>query len=112
MTGMNGYIYNEKQCVTDILNSNVGTAVVESVAVALVLSFQSAAINGTELDAPETDRFSRHSDASFSEQVLNEWSGIPAMTEIEAKIKPDGIGNNIRWESVVMRWTPLVEPAS
>jgi len=44
---------------------------VESIAEAPVLSFQPAGINGTELDAPETDRFSRHSDASFSEQALN-----------------------------------------
>ena len=29
MTGMNRYIYNEKQCVTGILNSNVGTAVID-----------------------------------------------------------------------------------
>ena len=68
---------------------------VESIAIASVVSLHAAGINGTELDAPETDRFSRHSDASFSEQVLN-----ITMTEIEAKIKPDGIGNNIRWESV------------
>ena len=43
----------------------------EGVPEAPVLSFQPAGINGTELDAPETDRFSRHSDASFSEQALN-----------------------------------------
>ena len=85
---------------------------VERVAVASVPPFQSACINGSELDTepapsaqrvlwvPEAYRFSGYSDASFGEQIFNEWSGIPAMTEIEAKTKPDSIGNNVRWESV------------
>jgi hypothetical protein len=38
---------------------------VEGVAVASVLSFQSACIDGTELDAPEAYRFSTDRDASF-----------------------------------------------
>ena len=29
---------------------------IEGIAIALVLSFQSAGVNGTEFDAPETDR--------------------------------------------------------
>jgi len=32
-----------------------------------VLSLQSARVNGTELDAPEADRLSTDSDASFCE---------------------------------------------
>ena len=55
MTGINGYIYIEKQRVTGILNSNVGTLVVEGIAVASVFAPQSACINGTELDAPKAD---------------------------------------------------------
>ena len=74
---------------------------------ASMLSLNSSGVQRAKLYAAETNCFVTDSDASFSEQVLN-----ITMTEIEAKIKPDGIGNNIRWESVVMRWTPLVEPAS
>jgi hypothetical protein len=37
-----------------------------------MLSFQATCINGTEFDAPETDRFSANSDASLSEQIFNE----------------------------------------
>jgi hypothetical protein len=54
-----------------------------------MLSFQATCINGTEFDAPETDRFSANSDASLSEQIFNEWSGIPAVTQIEAIVEPD-----------------------
>jgi hypothetical protein len=39
---------------------------VEGIAIATVLTFQSACINGAKLDAPETDSFSGYSNASFS----------------------------------------------
>ena len=38
---------------------------IEGVTVPSVLPFQSACINGTELDSPEADRFSGYSDASL-----------------------------------------------
>jgi hypothetical protein len=38
---------------------------VEGIAVASVLPLQSAGINGTELDAPETDRFPGDGDTSL-----------------------------------------------
>ena len=44
---------------------------VESVAVASVLSLQSACIDGSELDTPEADGFATNSDAPFSEKVFN-----------------------------------------
>ena len=40
---------------------------VEGVAVASVLTLQSACINGSELYAPETDRLSGYSDASLGQ---------------------------------------------
>ena len=43
----------------------------ESVAVAPMLSFQSACINGSELDTPEADCFAADCNASFSEQIFN-----------------------------------------
>jgi len=38
---------------------------VKSVTVTSVLSFQSPGIDGTKLDAPESDRFAGYSDASL-----------------------------------------------
>ncbi len=37
----------------------------KGIAIAPVFSFQSACINGTELDAPEADRFTADSDTAF-----------------------------------------------
>ena len=57
---------------------------IEGVAVASVLSFQSACIDSTEFDAPQADCFAGYSDATFSEQIFN----IP-MAKIEAIVEPD-----------------------
>ena len=38
----------------------------EGITIASVLSFQSACINGTELDTPQADRFAANRDAAFS----------------------------------------------
>ncbi|MCP4950600.1 MAG: hypothetical protein GY922_01965 [Proteobacteria bacterium] len=65
---------------------------VEGIAVASVLALQSAGINRSEFYAPETYRLSSDSDASFGEEVFD-----VAMTQIESVVKPDTIGNNIRW---------------
>jgi len=70
---------------------------VESVAVALVLSFQAAGINCSELDAPEADRFSGYSDTPFGEQVFD-----IAMAEIEPVVEPDGITDDVGWKSVAL----------
>jgi len=39
----------------------------ERVAIASVLSFQAAGVNGTEFETRKADRFSGYSDASFGE---------------------------------------------
>jgi hypothetical protein len=44
---------------------------VESIAVAPMPSFQAACINGTELDAPEADRFSADDDAPLCQKIFN-----------------------------------------
>ena len=67
----------------------------EGVTIAPVLSLQSAGINGSELDAPETDCLSADGDATFSQEIFN-----ISMTEIEAIVEPSGVGNDIGWESV------------
>jgi len=67
----------------------------ECIAEATVLSFQSAGINCTEFDAPEPDRFAGDSDASFGEKIFD-----ITMAEVESVVQPDGVGNDIRRESV------------
>jgi hypothetical protein len=68
---------------------------VEGIAVAPVLSLQAAGINGSELDTPETNRFSADGDAALSEQIFN-----ISVAEIEAIVKPNGVTNDVRRESV------------
>jgi hypothetical protein len=68
---------------------------VKGVAVASVLLLQSARITSPELDAPEAERFSGYSDASFSEQVFD-----ISVTEIESVVSPDRIADDVRRESV------------
>jgi hypothetical protein len=68
---------------------------VEGIAIASVFPFQSSSVKGTELDTPESDRLAADSDASFSEKIFY----IP-VTEIESKVEPDGIGNDVWWKSV------------
>ena len=77
VTGINGYIYNEKQCVTVIFNSNVGTAVIKGITVASVPSLQSPRVCDSKLDAPETNCFVTDYDPSLGEKIFNEWSDTP-----------------------------------
>lgn len=44
---------------------------VEGVTVAPMLSLQAAGIDGTKLDAPETDRFSSDDNTSLGEEILD-----------------------------------------
>jgi hypothetical protein len=41
------------------------------ITVALMRAFQSACINGTELDTPKPDRLSADGDATFREEIFN-----------------------------------------
>ena len=70
---------------------------VEGIAEAAVPPFQSACINGSELDTPEAYRFSGYSDASFGEQIFN-----IAMAEVETIVEPDSVADDVRWESVAL----------
>ncbi len=62
----------------------------ESVALPLVLSLQSACINGTEFYAPETDRFSGYCDASLAQQIFD-----IAEAQIETIVEPDCVTDDI-----------------
>jgi len=68
---------------------------VESVAVSSVLSRQSPRVYGAKLYAPEADCFSRHSDAPLRQEIFN-----IAAAKIESIVKPDGVADDIGWESV------------
>jgi hypothetical protein len=62
----------------------------EDSALTSVLSFQSACINGAELNIPETDGFSGYGDDTFSKDIFN-----IAAAGIEAIVEPDGVENDI-----------------
>ena len=68
---------------------------VKGVAVALMLSFQSARINGSELNAPQSDRFTANSDAPLGQDIFN-----ITVAEIESIVEPDSVGDDVRRESV------------
>ena len=65
---------------------------VEGISVATVLPLQSPGVQGTEFDTPEADRLTGYNNASLGEQIFD-----IAVTQIEAIVEPDSIGNDIRW---------------
>jgi hypothetical protein len=67
----------------------------EGVAESSVLSFQSADVYRPELNAPEADGLVGDSYASFGKQVFN-----IAMAEVKSVVQPDGVRNDIGWESM------------
>lgn len=70
---------------------------VESVAIASVFAFQSPDVHCAELDAPQADRFTGYSDASFCEQIFDI---AVAEVEVEAIVEPDCVTDDVGWESV------------
>ena len=69
----------------------------EGIAVASMPPFQSTCINGFELNAPKTDRFSGYSDTPFGEQVFD-----IAMAEVESIVEPDCITDNVGRDAVAL----------
>ena len=69
----------------------------QCIAVAPVLSFQSADVNGIKFDTPEQDSLAADDNDSFSKQIFNEWSGTPAMAEIEPIAQPDRVTDDVWW---------------
>jgi len=67
----------------------------EGITVTSVFPFQALYIFGTELDAPQPDGFVADDDSSLGQEVLD-----VSVTEIEAIVEPDSVGNDIWWESV------------
>jgi len=67
------------------------------VAVTLMLPLQSAGISGSEFDAPESDGLAADGYATLGKKIFD-----IAVAQIESKVEPDSIGNNVRWESVAL----------
>ena len=70
---------------------------VEDIAIAPMLSLESSRVQGTELDAPEPNRFASDCDSSLSQEIF-----YIAVTEVETEVEPDGIRNDIWRESVAL----------
>jgi hypothetical protein len=68
---------------------------VEGVTVAAMFPLQSPSVYGSEFDAPQPDGLSRYHDTALSQEILN-----IAVTQIESIVKPDGVADDIGWESV------------
>ena len=62
-----------------------------------MFTLQSAGINGSELDAPKADSFAADCDATFSEEIFD-----ISMAEIESIVEPDGIADDIEWQSAAL----------
>jgi hypothetical protein len=67
----------------------------EGITIASMFTLQSACINGTEFDTPEANRLAADGDIAFSQKVFD-----ISMTQIETTLEPDGVTDNIWWESV------------
>ena len=48
------------------------------------------------------DRLVSDDDPAFSQEIFDEWSGTPAVAQIEKVVELDGVGNDIGWESVAL----------
>jgi hypothetical protein len=59
--------------------------------------FQSAGVFGSELDAPESDGLVTDCDAALSEEIFD-----ISMAQVEPIVEPDGVGDDIRRESVAL----------
>ena len=70
---------------------------VEGIAVASVLPLQSPSVNSSELDAPQPDRLPGDENTPFSEQIFD-----ISVAQVESVVEPDGIADDVRWESVAL----------
>jgi hypothetical protein len=41
-------------------------------------------------------------DATFGEKILDEWSGTPAVAQVEPIVEPNGVADDIGWESMAL----------
>ena len=69
----------------------------EGVTVATMFPLQSSSVYGSELDAPQADSFVAYCDTAFRWEIFYEWSGTPAMAEVESVVEPNCIRDDIGW---------------
>ena len=67
----------------------------ECVAVASVLPFQSAGINGTEFDTPESDGFSADYDSALSQEIFD-----VSVTQVEPVVQLNRTADDVRRKSM------------
>lgn len=72
----------------------------EGVAVSFMLPSQSLGKLRAEFIAPKSNRFIADGDSSLSHQVFDEWSGTPAVTQVESVVEPDGVLDDF-WRKAV-----------
>ncbi len=61
----------------------------KGIAVTTMLRLQSSGIQCAELETPQPNFFIADSNAPLSKQIFDEWSGTPAVAEIESVVQPD-----------------------
>ena len=69
----------------------------ERITVTAMPPLQSFRVESTEFDAPQSDGFVADSYTAFSQKVFD-----ITVAEIESVIEPDGVGDDIGWESVTL----------
>ena len=62
-----------------------------------MISLQPLSVYSSKFYTPQANRFTADGDASLSEQILD-----ISMAEIESVVEPNGVGNDIGWESVAL----------
>ncbi|MFT4873377.1 hypothetical protein [Congregibacter sp.] len=70
---------------------------VEGVAIRPMVSLQPTGVQRSEFDAPQADGLAADNDASLGLQVFN-----VSMAKVETIVEPDGVGNDVWWESVAL----------
>ena len=68
---------------------------IKCIAIPLMPTLQPLRVDRAKLDAPKTNRFPSHDDASLSQEILD-----ITMAQVEAIVEPDGVASDVCRESV------------
>ena len=84
----------------------------EGITLSSVFLLQPPSVFGSELNTPKPDGLVADCDSTLRWKIFNEWSGIPAMTQIESIVEPDSIRHDIWREPMALvgiHWPILLE---
>ncbi len=70
---------------------------VEGIAIATMLSLESAGVQGTKLDAPQADRIPSDDDAALGQEIFD-----VSVAEIESIVEPDNVGDDVWREPMAL----------